>query len=225
MAESASEKAEAEKAEAGSPFTWGDPLDELPLRQASSPRWIDVAMADLDAVLVDHAFCEHKAAMTALSIINRYPDVTVLVRPMLALAREEMMHMRQVLDVLDARGTALGKPTSDAYVTELRRRLATEGEGVGGLCDLLVVGAFVEARSCERFRILARALHGSLDPRLHRLGRFYRQLAEAEGRHWELFRDLACEIRPRDRILNRISEAAVIEAEIVRALPIEPRMH
>ncbi|MGE3163548.1 MAG: tRNA isopentenyl-2-thiomethyl-A-37 hydroxylase MiaE [Planctomycetota bacterium] len=206
-------------------FAWTDPLEHLPLRLASSPTWIEVALADLDAVLIDHAFCEHKAAVSALAIINRYSDVPALVRPMLALAREEMMHMRQVLDVLDARNLVLGKPTSDRYVTELRRRLATEGEGLGGLGDHLLVLAFVEARSCERFRLLARALCGDADAERDRLGRFYRQLAEAEGRHWELFRDLACEVLPRSRVLDRIEQASGIEAEIVRSLPVEARMH
>lgn len=207
-------------------------LAGLPLLVETAPTWAGIALANLDAVLIDHAFCEHKAAVAALGLIGRYPDVPGLVRPMLALSREEMMHMRQVLDILDERGVTLGSHRPDPYVRELRRRFSSEGEGLGGLGDQLLVNAFVEARSCERFRILGQALEqpsadetADLTPSRERLARFYVQLAEAEWRHWELFRDLAIEALPRRRVERRLAEVAEIEADVVRTLPVLPRMH
>lgn len=207
------------------PFVWQDPRDGLPLLVATSPEWAPIALADLDSVLIDHAFCEHKAAVTALGLIGRFAQYAPLVQPMLALAREEMVHMRQVIELLDERGLELGAPRPDVYVRTLRRRFCSEGEGVGGLGDSLLVCAFVEARSCERFRLLAQALVGAESPEDDKLGRFYRQLAEAEGRHWELFRDLALELLPDRRIPQRLEELAQIEGEVVRDLPVAARMH
>lgn len=204
-------------------------LSGLPLLVATAPEWAQLAVANLDAVLIDHAFCEHKAAVSALGLIGRYPDTPGLVRAMLALSREEMMHMRQVLDILDARGVSLGAHRPDRYVRELRRRFSSEGEGLGGLGDQLLVNAFVEARSCERFRILGGALRSLEERGLAesdaQLASFYEQLAEAEWRHWELFRDLAIDCLPRRRVEKRLAEVAEIEADVVRTLPLLPRMH
>ena len=145
---------------------------------------------------------------------------------MLGLASEEIQHFRQVLDLLEGRGLELGAPRPDRYVKELRQRFCSEGVGLGGVGDVLLVGAFVEARSCERFRLLAQALAeraGSDDDR--NLGRFYARLAEAEGRHWELFRFLAETVRPKEEVQRRLDEVAVMEAEVVAGLPREARMH
>lgn len=200
-------------------------LAGLPLLVETAPEWGALALAHLDEVLIDHAFCEHKAAISALGVIGRYPDTPGLVRPLLALSREEMMHMRQVLDIMDARGVALGPQRPDPYVRELRRRFSSEGEGLGGLGDQLLVNAFVEARSCERFRILGETLSRESGDDNERLARFYLQLAEAEWRHWELFRDLAFEHFARPRVTRRLAEVAEIEADVIRTLPVLPRMH
>ena len=138
---------------------------------------------------------------------------------MLALAQEEMSHFRQVLDRIEARGETLTKPLPDRYVRALRDWAFRHRGGLGALGDLLLVSAFVEARSCERFRLLARAF-GDDD-----LGVFYRHLAEAEGRHWERFRDLALAADAPSQVLKRLEEMADAEATIVLAQPIEPRMH
>jgi len=208
----------------------GDPtpagaLEGLPLRYATPATWAEVATGDLDGLLIDHAWCEYKAATAGLGMIARFPEHPALVLPMLALAKEEMAHFRQCLDRLRERGRELGVPPGDRYVRALRACCSAEGRGLGGLGDSLLVNAFVEARSCERFRLLARALAGRSGPD-GELGEFYALLAEAEARHWETFRDLAIELLGDEgRILRRIAEVAAMEAEIVAALPHESRMH
>ena len=202
-----------------------DLLAGLPLQRATSSRWAELAVEDLDALLIDHAWCEFKAATNGLGMIARFPDQPQLVRPMLALAQEEMLHFRQCVDRLEARGKSLTAPEGDRYVQALRSRFAAEGRGLGALGDTLMINAFVEARSCERFRLLAEALTGA-EGEDGELGKFYGKLAEAEARHWETFRDLAIEaLGDAPRIEARIEEVAAMEAEIVSELPLGPRMH
>lgn len=210
---------------------WTDPLEGLPLVRATDPRWTEVALSHLDELLVDHALCEQKAASSALALIGRFPDRPELVRPMIALAHEELHHFRQVLDLIEARGGRLARPRPDRYVHELRQRGFRTPGGLGALGDLLLVNAFVEARSCERFRLLAQALldaSRSLPaeiPDRAELGQFYRVLAQSEGRHWETFRDLALAALPAARVGQRIARLAEVEAEIVAEREILPAMH
>lgn len=204
---------------------WSGPLDGLPLLYATPPAWSTLALANLDYLLVDHAHCEQKAAGAALGILARFPENSEMVRPMLALAHEELHHFRQVLELIEARGGTLTRPAPDFYVRELRLRLFRAPGGLGPYGDLLIVNAFVEARSCERFRQLAQALTEQGGTSAATLAPFYRTLAGAEGRHWETFRDLACARLDRTRVAARIEIAAAIEAEISRERPITPRMH
>ena len=210
---------------------WTDPLDSLPLVRSTDPRWIDVALAQLGELLVDHALCEQKAASSALALIGRFPERPELVRPMMALAHEELHHFRQVLDLIEARGGALARPRPDRYVHELRQRGFRTAEGLGAYGDLLLVNAFVEARSCERFRLLAAALLDARRalpeevPDRAELGRFYRVLAQSEGRHWEIFRDLAMAALPAARVERRIALLAEVEATIVAERPLAATMH
>lgn len=201
------------------PLPWIHVLDGLPLTVATPTAWIPVALAGIDALLVDHAHCEHKAASTAIALIGRFPGEPGLARAMLALAQEEMRHFRQVLDRIEARGGTLTAPRPDRYVRALREWGFRRRGGIGALGDLLLVSAFVEARSCERFRLLAEALPDDA------LGTFYLRLADAEARHWETFRDLAVGAEGEAGVTRRLAEMAEAEGEIVRALPVEPRMH
>ena len=199
-------------------------LEGLPLTCETSEEWAPLALANLDQVLRDHAWCEYKAASAGLGLMARFPEHEFLHRPMVALGQEEMLHFRQVTDLLKQRGVSLGPPPVDPYVKKLRGLLCAKGSGIGGLGDHLIVNAFVEARSCERFRVLARALESGpeADPDL---SNFYQRLADAEGRHWESFRDLAMQVCDPAVVTRRISEAAEIEADLLRSLPVEARMH
>jgi len=200
-------------------------LDGLPLTTQTDPEWTRVAKADLRALLADHAHCEQKAASMAMALIGRFPDHPGLARAMIALAHEEMSHFRQVLDRIEARGEVLTKPLPDRYVRALREWAFRHRGGMGALGDLLLVSAFVEARSCERFRLLSQALVDDADADLRELGHFYSTLAGAESRHWERFRELALAFDSPQQVLRRLEAMADAEGSIVRSLPIEPRMH
>jgi tRNA-(ms[2]io[6]A)-hydroxylase len=199
-------------------------LDGLPLISETPEHWGQQARENLDEVLRDHAWCEFKAASAGLGLMGRFPDHALLIRPMIALVQEEMLHFRQVTDLLRERGVALGNPLPDPYVKRLRGILCAEGGGIGGLGDHLIVNAFIEARSCERFRVLAAVLTNGTEEE-QKLANFYQRLADAEGRHWETFRDLALEVCDPVVVHQRIEVAAQLEAELLADLPIEPRMH
>ncbi len=209
-----------------------DPLAGLPLAAPSPPGWARTALADPAALLVDHAHCELKAASACLGLLARYPQREELTGPLTALAQEELRHFRQVVDLLPLACAHLGPAAPDRYVRHLRRSFCSQGRGVGALGDHLLVSAFIEARSCERFRLLARALAperspgAALPPALvRRLGGFYRRLAGAEARHWRTFVDLARGLLPAAEVERRLAEIAPMEAAIVAQLPAGPRIH
>ncbi len=187
------------------------------LRAPTDPRWVEVARADLDRVLCDHAHCEKKAAAQAMSLVATYPDRVELVRRLTRLAREELSHFREVYDRLVARGLTLGRDAGDPYAQGLRRLLARSDPA--RLTDLLLCSALIEARSCERLALLAGALD---DPDLRA---FYARLAQAEAGHERLFLDLARRYDDPARVEARLEELATAEAALVASLPLEPRIH
>lgn len=186
-----------------------------PNRQADR-AWLEVALADFDRVLIDHAHCEKKAAASAMSLVAAYPDHERLVRKLSALAIEELRHFRAVHKRLRTRGLELGRDPGDPYAQELMRLVRP---GRGRLMDRLLVAGLIEARSRHRIDLLASALFDEA------LGSFYASLAEAEGRHAELFLRLACHYEPPELVEARLDDLAQAEAEIVNRAPIEPRMH
>lgn len=162
----------------------------LGLKTETDAAWAEEAMRDLGQVLVDHAHCEMKAASNALSLAARHPDIPAIVRALTALAREEIDHFQRVLTLLEQRGLPLGSPPVDAYAAALRRAAAAESRGprLGALVDRLLVGALIEARSCERFKLLADALERAGE---REVSAFYTELLAAEARHYREFVDLA----------------------------------
>lgn len=188
------------------------------LQRASDPGWIELALGQLDRVLLDHAHCEKKAASQALSLIAAWPDRAALVQRLSRLAQEELTHFRQVYDRLLARGLTLGRDPGDPYPRALRRLVRPQPEG-DRLTDLLLIAALIEARSHERLALLAAHLPDA------ELGGFYRTLARAEEGHARLFVDLAAEYAPRAAVEARLSELAREEARIVGELPLRPAIH
>ena len=188
-------------------------IEGLPLSSPSPSGWVEAACADLDALLVDHAYCELKAASTALSLLVRFAERPALAESMADLAREEMKHFDRVHALIRGRGRTLTRIQGDRYV----KRLRTLGDA--SLLDSLVRSAFIEARSCERFRLLAEA------PLPEDLRAFYAELARAEDRHHELFLELAAAEEGEDRVRARVAELAPRESEIIATLPLEPRIH
>jgi len=185
------------------------------LRSATDPRWVEVALADLDATLGDHAHCEKKAVATALKLVADHPDRPTLVRPLAKLAQEELQHFLAMITEVERRGRTLPPDPGDPYVQGL---LKLVGHGAGRLVDQLLVGALIEARSCERMKLLGERLPEE------RLRELYRRLAQSEAGHERLFVDLAVEVGG-EAARARLQELAAAEAELVARLPLLPRMH
>ncbi len=196
----------------------------LCLTHATDPRWAEIALADLDAVLADHAHCEMKAAANAISLATRWPAPAAVARALTAVAEEELAHFRDVLALLERRGLALGRPETDAYAADLRRAaLATSDKSPrGSLADRLLVGALIEARSCERFRLLADGLAARGDA----LSAFYDDLFACEARHYTTMVDLAVAVLGDDRpVRDRLAVLAVAEGAISARLGARPAIH
>lgn len=196
----------------------------LCLTQPTDPRWARVALADLDAVLADHAHCEMKAASNALSLATRSPASPSVARALVALAEEELQHFRAVLDLLERRGVALGKPDVDVYAAELRRIANETGKKTpaDSLVDRLLVGALIEARSCERFRLLADALAARGDA----LAAFYEDLFASEARHYRTLVDLAAIVAgAEEEVRARLAELARAEGELAARLGVRAAIH
>lgn len=165
------------------------PIDvrrELPLKVWTPASWAELAAANLDVFLADHAICEQQAALFGLSLVGHYPEDDELVEEMSALAAEEVAHLRRVTRLLRKRGHSPSKKRSNPWVQGLRRRIETDREDILKV-DRLLVGALIEARSCERFTCLMEAL-GDREPEVSRL---LFDLGPAEKRHWQMFYRLA----------------------------------
>jgi tRNA-(ms[2]io[6]A)-hydroxylase len=192
----------------------------LHLSVPSDDQWVAHALADLDAVLVDHAHCEMKAASNALAMATRHPDDPDVVRALTDVAREEIDHFQRVLARLIDRGIPLGTPPVDPYVAAVRRAQTTLGpskvKANAAAVDRLLTCALIEARSCERFALLALALE-TRDPEL---AAFYAELRTSEARHYRVFVDLAVRTSCGDEagVFLRLEGLAAAEGGIVRRL-------
>ena len=188
----------------------------LHLRSPTPSAWLEHALAHIDEVLVDHAHCEKKAASTAISLLSSYPDNVPLATAMASLAAEEADHLRRVVEALHARGRTLGKDPGDPYAQQL---LALVRGGDERLLDRLLVSACIEARSCERLKLLADHL---ADPALKAL---YTDLFAAEAGHFRMFTDLARSMFGEERTRIRLDALLDAEDRIVAALPVRSVVH
>jgi tRNA-(ms[2]io[6]A)-hydroxylase len=178
-------------------------------------RWLEQAVHELPLLLQDHANCEKKAASTAMNLLFRYSAHGELQVLLSQLVREEMLHYEQVLEIMQQRGITY-RPVSAARYAEGLRRHMRQGEP-GRLADVLIVGAFVEARSCERFAALAPYLDEDL-------ARFYTFLLRSEARHFEYYLDLAAKYSP-EPIAERVAFFREVERELIEAPDTEIRFH
>lgn len=183
----------------------------------SSPEWVAAACAAPDEILLDHAHCEKKAASTAIGFVFRHPERARLVVAMSRLAREELLHFERVLAVLRARDIPFRRFPPSPYGEELYKRVRAEQPGK--LVDQLLVCALIEARSCERFSLLARAMPDRA------LASLYEELGPSEERHASLYVELACEEAPEAEVLARLAELATEEAKIISAPGAALRLH
>ncbi|MBU3678962.1 MAG: tRNA-(ms[2]io[6]A)-hydroxylase [Candidatus Kapabacteria bacterium] len=189
----------------------------LCLECESNPEWIGVANDHLIEILIDHAHCEKKAAAFALAMINRYPERTRLVKDMIELAKEEMDHFEMVVKELESRGVALTHDAGNRYAQMLHDHIRKSEPH--RLLDSLVVGAFIEARSCERFSLLAE--HATTQD----MRALYKSLLASEAGHYRAYTDIAREYFPVEDVRQRLKEFGKIEAEIIRSMTNQPTMH
>ena len=189
------------------------------LRLAAPTRssWVTEAIADPESLLLDHAHCEKKAAGTALNLMFRYADQPWLQRPLSELAREELEHFELCMDILRARGWAFRKINAGPYGGRLMKHVR-RGEP-DRLLDTLLCCALIEARSCERMKLLSTAFLET-DPELAEL---YRSLLASEARHHMLYATLAAQRFRRDLVIARLKELAVEEARVLSELGEEAR--
>ena len=189
----------------------------LNLQTPTDPRWLDLALASIDAVLLDHAHCEKKAASMALSLIFKYPDHTPLVLPLSHLAREELTHFELVVDHLRQRGLEFERQKPSPYAGRLMAIVRPDEPG--RLLDTLLCCALIEARSCERMKLLAESLPDA------RLAELYRGLLTSEARHHTLFVELARTVGSPEVVRDRLLAIAAHEATLLAEPSETPRMH
>jgi tRNA-(ms[2]io[6]A)-hydroxylase len=192
----------------------------LGLKLPTDPRWVDLASISLEEILTDHAFCEQKAATQGISLIQRYPDKVELVNALAPIVTEEWGHFRMVWAEMKKRGFKLGKQRKNDYVNLL---IENEPRGIkveDRLLHKLMIFAMIEARSCERFRLLSEKLEEDT------LRKFYHKFMVSEAGHYRLFIDLAETYYPRDKVRDAWQQWLKIEKKILLQLATRgDRMH
>lgn len=192
----------------------------LGLNLPTDPRWVNMAGMDLGEILTDHAYCEQKAATSCISLIQRFPEKDLLVKKLAPIVTEEWGHFRSVLMELEKRGLKLGKQRKDEYVNAL---LDFQKKGISldeHLIERLLTCALIEARSCERFRLLSK--HISEIP----LRDFYFKFMVAEAGHYKLFLDLAKHYSEPEKVMSRWKEYLQFERELLSKMEFRgDRMH
>lgn len=192
----------------------------LRLQLPTDPRWVNLTEISLEAILTDHAYCEQKAAASCISLIQQFPEKERLVDELAPIVTEEWGHFRMVLKELKKRDLKLGKQRKDEYVNLLRGFMKKGGSREDRLLENLLVCALIEARSCERFRVLS--LHISDDE----LKEFYHKFMVAEAAHYTLFIELAREYAGKEKANARWAEFLAYEKEIMDQLELRgDRIH
>ena len=191
----------------------------LGLKLPTDPRWANIAEKNIEEILTDHAYCEQKAASTAISLIVGYPEKSELVDKMTALAREEMGHFQMVHNRIMQRGLTLGRERKDAYVGQLSTFFPKGGDRELRLIHRLLVCALIEARSCERFRVLSENLQDK------ELSEFYHTLMISEANHYTMFLKLARTYGKREEVDEMWQDLLEYEAEVISNLGTEGLIH
>lgn len=192
----------------------------LGLSLPTDPRWVNLAEKSLEEILTDHPYCEQKAAISCISLIQRYSRREKLVQALAPIVTEEWGHFRLVLAELTRRNLVFGIQRKDEYVTALLQFVQKGGSEEGRLLDQLLVMAMIEARSCERFKRLSEGLEDEY------LRKFYRRFMESEAGHYTLFIELAETYCAKEKVKHRWKDWLHHEAGILKNLEIRgDRMH
>ncbi|MCP9200711.1 tRNA-(ms[2]io[6]A)-hydroxylase [Gramella sp. GC03-9] len=182
----------------------------LGLKLPTDPRWTDIAKKNIKEILIDHAYCEQKAASTAISLIVTFPEYSELVTAMTALAREEMGHFRMVHDRILQKGYTMGRERKDEYVLRLMKFFPKGGSRDTQLVHRLLIAGLIEARSCERFRLLSEELEDE------ELAKFYKDLMISEANHYTMFLKFARKYGEREEVDKKWQALLDYEAEIMK---------
>lgn len=191
----------------------------LGLKLPTDPRWVELVDKDISAILSDHAWCEQKAASNAISLIVRYPDHIGLVEELTRIAQEEIAHFGMVVERIKARGLELEPERKDHYVNELLTFVRKEGTRAQRLVDRLLFSAMIEARSCERFKMLSERVADE------DLRTFYRELMISEAGHYTTFITYARKFGGDVDVDTRWQEFLSFEAELIASYGRKPTMH
>ncbi|WP_416865377.1 MAG: tRNA-(ms[2]io[6]A)-hydroxylase [Imperialibacter sp.] len=192
----------------------------LGLELPTDPRWTDIASMQIEDILVDHAYCEQKAASSCISLIMLYPEREKLLELLVPVVAEEWSHFERVVEQLKKRGFGLGRQRKDEYVARLNEVVRKGGSRNQQLVEKLLLNALIEARSCERFKLLHKHIADE------ELKKFYYELMVSEAGHYHNFIELAEEYMPKDYVKVRWNEFLEAEAAIMKSLTVRgDRMH
>jgi tRNA-(ms[2]io[6]A)-hydroxylase len=192
----------------------------LNLKLPTDPRWVDIASMNLGDILIDHAYCEQKAASSCISLILRFPDLDRLVDELTPVVAEEWEHFERVMKQLRKRGIPFGWPRKDEYVVALSGFVKKGGSRMQQLTEHLLMNALIEARSCERFKLLWKNLEDE------ELKNFYYELMVSEAGHYVNFITLARHYYPEEKVNARWAEWLAFEAEVLSQMDVRgDRMH
>lgn len=191
----------------------------LGLKLPTDPRWVNIVEKNIEDILTDHAFCEQKATSTAISLIVSFPEYTELVEEMVALVKEEISHFKMVHDKILKRGWVLGRDRKDQYVVQLLKFFPKGGSRTTQLVHRLLYAALIEARSCERFRLLSEELTDKS------LAEFYRELMVSEANHYTMFLGFARQYGDRIAVDKKWEQLLIFEAEIMKNLGTTKTVH
>ena len=181
----------------------------LGLQLPTDPRWVNIVEKNIDEILIDHAFCEQKAATNAITLVVQYPELSDLVEAMIELAKEELTHFQMVHDRILARGGVLGRERKDEYVNELYTFMRKGHNRDIVLIDKLLFSALIEARSCERFKVLSENIADK------ELKEFYRELMISEAGHYTMFLKFARKYAKEYDVDKRWKEFLDYEATVI----------
>lgn len=192
----------------------------LGLELPTDPRWVNIAEKNIGDILTDHAYCEQKAASSCISLIVQFPDRQELVDMLTPVVAEEWSHFERVLEEMKKRNYTLGHPRKDEYVDKLQKLIRKGGSRDQLLMEKLLMNALIEARSCERFRLLSRHIPDD------ELSKFYYELMVSEAGHYKNFLKLAKVYNTEEAVMQRWHEWLEGEAEIMKTLEVRgDRMH
>ena len=189
------------------------------LKLPTDPRWANIAEDNLEEILTDHAWCEQKAATNAIGLITMVPEHTDMVTELLAIAQEEMEHFHQVHEIIKKRGGVLGRTRKDDYVNDLLKFIVKGGNRTDLLVDKMLFAAMIEARSCERFKVLTKNIKDE------ELRNFYNDLMISEANHYTTFIGFARQIGEPEKVNKRWEEWLEYEAQVIQSYGNKETIH